>query len=266
MNNLAYIDDTRKWTYDDVQKFDDENRYEVIDGKLYMMSSPNTMHQTLIGEIFGQLRDYFKGKTCEAYIAPLDVDFDKKIGKSINFVQPDIFVICDKNKKGKNQILGAPDFIIEIISPSDEGKDRFEKYHLYLSNKVREYWIIDSINKTIDTYILDGDKYEHEEYRITDKVRVSIFNDLVIDISKTYKENAYLLEDDSEEYNSKEQRLEEESAVYEEYKERRITLDEAKERFGITEETIEKIEKRFNVHVEIYSSGRLDCKYKRVIA
>jgi len=132
MSNLAYIDDTRKWTYDDVQELDDGNRYEVIDGRLYMMASPNNIHQRLSFEISRQIGNYLDGKTCEGYSAPMDVDFDKKIGKSINFVQPDIFVICEKNQKGKNQILGAPDFIIEIISPSNEGKDRFAKYHLYL--------------------------------------------------------------------------------------------------------------------------------------
>jgi len=202
MSSLAYIDDTKIWTYDDVQKLDDGNRYEVIDGKLYMLASPNNMHQTLSFEISKQIAIYLEGKTCKGYSAPMDVDFEKKVGKSNNTVQPDIFIVCDENKrKGKNQILGAPDFIIEILSPGDEGKDRNEKLNLYLKNKVREYWIIDPRWNSIEQYVLEKENYTIEIHRITDKVKASIFDDLEIDISKIYQENEYLLREESAPYN-----------------------------------------------------------------
>ena len=200
MSNLACIDDTKIWTYEDVQKLNNGNRYELIDGTLYMLASPSTMHQKISGEIFGQIREYLKGKSCEVYFAPMDVNFEKKLEKSNNFVQPDIFVICDKNKKRKNQILGTPDFIVEIISPKDELKDRFEKLNLYFINKVKEYWIVDPIKKRIDTYILKDKKYIWNNYKITEKIKVSIFDSLEIDVSGEYKRNEYLLREEDEEY------------------------------------------------------------------
>jgi len=200
MSDLAYIDE-KIWTYEDVQKLDDGKRYEVINGKLYMLASPNTVHQALSVEITGQIRNYLRGRTCEVFSAPMDVDFEKKTKKSSNFTQPDIFVVCDKRKKGTNQIIGAPDFIIEIVSPGDEGKDRNEKLELYLKNRVREYWIIDPRWRVIEKNVLQGDNYLRNLYKITDKVEVSIFSNFKIDIAKTYKKNEYLLREESAPYN-----------------------------------------------------------------
>jgi len=172
----------------------------VIDGKLYMMASPNTMHQALSGEMYGQIREYLKGKRCEVYSAPMDVDFEKKENKSSKFTQPDILVICDKNKKGKKQILGAPDFIAEIVSPGDEEKDGVKKLNLYFENKVREYWVINPRWRVIEQYILQEDNYVKKVHKITDKVNISIFKNFKIDLAKVYKKNEYLLKEESAPY------------------------------------------------------------------
>jgi len=200
MSNLAYIDDTKEWTYEDVQKLDDENRYEVINGKLYMLASPSTVHQRLSVEISGQIRNYLEGKTCEVFAAPMNVFLDEKMQKSNKAVQPDIFIVCDKNKKGKNHIIGVPDLIIEILSPTNMFHDKDTKLDLYLETGVKEYWIVDPIYRRITKYVLKEEAYLMTRYRITEKVKSYLFPGLAIDISEIYEENEYLLKEEKAQY------------------------------------------------------------------
>lgn len=200
MENLAYIERKKVWTYKDVQKLNDGNRHEVINGKLYTLASPNIMHQKIRKEISSQIGNYLKGKISEVYSAPLDVNFEKEADESTNFVKPDIFVLCDQTRKEKNQVLGAPTLIIEIISPGYEEREYLAKLNLYLTNKVKEYWIVNPRWRVIEKHILEKDSYINEIHGIRDKVKVGIFDDLTIDISKVYDENEYLLRKESAVY------------------------------------------------------------------
>ena len=156
MENLAL--QQRKYTYEDLQNFEDEKRYELINGELYLMSSPTTLHQKIIGEIHGQLYNYLKGKKCQSFVSPLDVCLSgvRNPKKEYNVVQPDILVVCDENKITNNMgIQGAPDLIIEVLSPTSKKHDTFVKYNLYQYYGVKEYWIIDGEVGVIYQYIIN---------------------------------------------------------------------------------------------------------------
>lgn len=132
----------------------DNRDYEIINGKIYMMSRPNMNHITISGNIYGILKNFLKGKTCKAYAEP-DVFFDNEN----NFI-PDIVVLCDKTKKKYKGIYGAPDLVIEILSPSTDAKDLGEKKDVYCKTGVKEYWIVDPQSKKVTVYFLSGNSFE----------------------------------------------------------------------------------------------------------
>ena len=191
MENLAYEIkmEEKEYTYEDLLNMEDENRYEIIDGKLFLMSSPSTIHQEIAGELFVQLKQFFKDKKCKPFIAPLDVRISgERIDKKVkNVVQPDLMVICDNNKIDEKGICGVPDFVIEIMSPNNQVHDTVRKYQLYLKYGVREYWLISPMDKKIFTCVLDNQRYDVEEYKIEDEIKSKIFKDLKISLNEIYK-------------------------------------------------------------------------------
>ena len=154
-------------------------RYELINGKIYMMASANVGHQDILLFLGRKLGNYLEGKKCRAFVAALDVVlFEKKKedkDKSQNVVQPDVFVVCDPDKIKKDRIYGAPDLIIEVVSPSNEAHDYFRKYELYKKYGVREYWIVNPESGKIFAHT-DGLK-EVAEYSFDDKIKVGIFDE-----------------------------------------------------------------------------------------
>ncbi|MCL2158109.1 MAG: Uma2 family endonuclease [Oscillospiraceae bacterium] len=170
-----------------------EGRYELINGQIKLMASPNVSHQTIAGELHGELRSYLKGKPCRAFVAPLDVvlfEKDEKNDKnkeddSQNVFQPDVFVVCDPGKISKNKINGAPDLVIEIVSPSNFADDYIDKLVVYMKHGVREYWIVNPEKKTILAYRNEKDKeMENDAYTFEDKIKVNIFDDFAIDFKE----------------------------------------------------------------------------------
>ena len=158
---------------------DTKERYELIDGKIYMMASPTVKHQSIAGEIYAELSNYLRGKPCRPFIAPLDVVlFKKEKNKSQNVFQPDVFVVCDPEKIDEKRIYGAPDLVFEIISPASETFDYFTKFRLYAKYGVREYWIINPETKQIFVHT-NGE--ETKKYSFDDKIKVSIFDDFCLD-------------------------------------------------------------------------------------
>ena len=156
------------YTYADYCAWDDSRRWELIDGAAYAMSpSPSRGHQAITGEIFGQLREFLKGKPCKVFIAPFDVRLNADGADDI-VVQPDILVVCDESKlDGGNGVVGAPDFIAEILSPSSLKHDWIMKKRLYLRSGVREYWIVDPDAKMVTAHVLrDGGymSYTYDEH------------------------------------------------------------------------------------------------------
>lgn len=201
MENLAY-EHNKKYTYEDLEKINDGNSYEILDGELYLLSSPVSKHQVVLLDMGQQFNDFFKNKKCTPFIAPLDVRLDSKGKKSKNVVQPDLMVVCDENKI-QDKIEGAPDLVVEILSKYNKLHDKFDKYHLYQKYGVREYWIIDIEEGVAYVYILSKDNIYTlpKLYKIKEKIKSSIFKGLEISLEETFKNNQNLLKEDEERYN-----------------------------------------------------------------
>ena len=155
--------DSCMYTYRDYCKMpDDGNRYEIIDGVPYMMAAPSFQHQAVLGILHVKLFLYLQDKPCNVYLSPFDVRLALygEVGDDvINVVQPDLMVFCDKSKLDKKGGIGAPDIAIEIISPSSAKNDRYRKFNLYEKAGVREYWIVDGANETVEILTLQDGKF-----------------------------------------------------------------------------------------------------------
>lgn len=182
------------YTYADALTWDESERVELIYGVPRMMSpGPGKDHQMIAGELFGELRDYLKGKTCKAFFAPFDVRLFERDGDHPEYVdtvvQPDIMVVCDPNKLDHRGCRGAPDLIIEILSPSTQGHDRVTKFNLYRKAGVQEYWIVDPTGKNVQTYVLENGNYSAKAWATAkDKLKVEVLEDCWIDLSQVFSE------------------------------------------------------------------------------
>lgn len=180
------------YTYADYLSFEDDERMEIINGEIVMMSSPGTIHQRISTELLRQFADFLDGKPCEVFSAPLDVRLFEKAGddpKDVDtVVQPDILVVCDKNKIDDKGIKGAPDLVVEILSPSTQSHDCFVKLNLYQQAGVREYWIADPETETVRVFLLDDEGIYRtaKAYKRTDIVKVSTLNGCFIELGKVF--------------------------------------------------------------------------------
>lgn len=174
-----------EYTKEDYFMIPDDFRVELINGVIYDMTAPTTVHQFLIGEVFSVFRDYFKRSkgTCVPLISPVDVELDEK---KETIVQPDIMVLCKDRRKllKKGRIYGAPDLVVEVLSPSTKKKDCTKKLHEYQAAGVREYWLIDPDEKRIIVYDFSAEICP-VIYGFRDKIPVGLYNgDLVIDFAE----------------------------------------------------------------------------------
>lgn len=170
------------YTIDDIYKLPDGERAELIDGQIYYMAPPSRIHQDLVMELSSTIRNYIRSSngSCKVYPAPFAVFLNKD---DINYVEPDISVICDKNKLTDKGCNGAPDWIIEIVSPSNPSHDYITKLSLYKAAGVREYWIVDPRNNTVTTYFFEGEIFA-QHYTFADIINVNIYDNLFIDFSQ----------------------------------------------------------------------------------
>lgn len=176
----------KKYTYADYLTWDDDNRYELIDGEVYMMApAPARIHQEVSVSLSGQLYNYLKGKKCKVYAAPFDVRLNADSEDNI-VVQPDISVICDPNKLDDQGCKGAPDMIVEILSPSTAGRDQVLKFNKYLEAGVREYWMIYPESRTVQVYLQKNGEYVGKNYDATTTIPVSILEDCRIDLADVF--------------------------------------------------------------------------------
>ena len=168
-------------TIDDIYALPDGERAELIDGNIYYMSPPSRKHQDIAGELFGTIRDYIKSNhgSCKPYIAPFAVFLNED---DKNYVEPDISVICDSKKLNDKGCVGAPDWILEIVSPSSKRMDYFTKLFKYRTAGVREYWIVDPDKNRIMVYTFETDNMS--EYAFTDDIPVSIYPGFSINFSQ----------------------------------------------------------------------------------
>lgn len=188
---MAIPQERRTLTYANYLKLGDDTRYECIDGQVYNMSpSPTPNHQAVLGELFIEFGNYFRGKECRAFISPIDVCFSEEIvdlTKVKEWVQPDLVVVCDKNKIGKKRIMGTPDLVVEVLSPSTAKHDRVTKYNRYQGAQVKEYWIVDPVYKNIEVHLLDGEVFKRDGiYFKGDILQVGIFENFQIDLDQIF--------------------------------------------------------------------------------
>ena len=169
------------YTIEDIYNLPEGQRAELIDGNMYMMAPPSRQHQEIAGELFGFIREYIKKNKgdCKPYIAPFAVFLNKD---DKNYVEPDISVICDKNKLTDQGCLGAPDWIIEVVSPGSQRMDYMIKLFKYRTAGVREYWIVDKQKNRITVYNFQND--DVSEYTFHDLVKAGIYTDLEIDFAE----------------------------------------------------------------------------------
>ncbi|MCL1878938.1 MAG: Uma2 family endonuclease [Defluviitaleaceae bacterium] len=179
-------------TYSDYLKLGDDFRCEIIDGQIYAMAAPRIAHQRVAQRIWKQLDAFLAGRRCEAFIAPLDVRLsaNKRNKHDDTVVQPDVFVLCDKNKIDKKgqSILGAPDMVIEVLSQGSAYVDRVLKHKKYLEAGVREYWIADPDNKTVEVYVLENNRYYSQNYSAPDIIPGHVLEGLKIDLAEIFAE------------------------------------------------------------------------------
>ena len=156
----------QKYTYADYLTWPDDERWEIIEGVPFAMGpAPAPDHQRILLSLVRIIASYLDKKPCEAFVAPFDVRFSTEADDSVDtVVQPDISVICDKQKIDKRGAVGAPDIVVEILSPSTSYKDETEKLKLYEKHGVREYWIVNPAMKTIQVFVHDGEKFGKPGY------------------------------------------------------------------------------------------------------
>lgn len=168
------------YTEIDYYALPEDVRAELIDGQIYYQTAPSRIHQEILSELHAAIHQYIKSKkgSCKIYPAPFAV---KLWEERKTIVEPDISVICDRNKLTERGCTGAPDWIIEIISPGNSSHDYIRKLNLYADAGVREYWIVNPINRTVLVYHLEESKFEVSSYTFQDKIKVNIYDDLWID-------------------------------------------------------------------------------------
>jgi len=183
----------KKWTYADYKAWELKpgERYEIIYGEAYAMSAPNTSHQEVLTELIKQFAVFLTGKPCKVYPAPFDVRlFYEEDESDDTVVQPDITVVCDKEKRGFEGCRGAPDLVVEILSPSNTAIEMQRKFNLYHDAGVREYWVLDKEDKTLTVYLFDGDgeNFISRKYGEKDTVPVSVLKGLSIELAPVFAE------------------------------------------------------------------------------
>jgi Uma2 family endonuclease len=186
-----YVKKQGEYTLADYVEFPDDQRVELIDGVIYDMASPTNLHQLISGEIYMRFSEYIRKNKggCIAAYAPLDVQLDRD---DRTMVQPDVMIICDRDKLRGNGVYGAPDLVVEILSASTRKKDSFKKLEKYSSAGVREYWLVDPDRKKVVVY-----DFAHEEYPVVygfdHIVPVGIFDDKCrVDFSEIYEQVQFL--------------------------------------------------------------------------
>ena len=171
----------KEYTIEDIYNLPEGQRAELLDGQMYMMAPPSTAHQRIANYISTEINLYIRSNSgkCEVFSAPFAVFLNKD---AYTYVEPDISVICDPGKLNEKGCQGAPDWVIEIVSPGSQRMDYMIKLAKYQTSGVREYWIVDQQKDRIMVY--DFERGEMNEYTFSESVKVGIYEDFEIDFSK----------------------------------------------------------------------------------
>ena len=175
----------KRYTYADYLQWPDDTRYELIDGEVFRLApTPLIEHQEVAGEVYCQLRNQLDGKACRPYIAPVDVRLPRKDEADAaidTVVQPDVLVVCDPSKIDRRGVRGAPDWLLEALSPSTAAHDQIAKLRTYERAGVREYWLVHPGDRTLTVYVLDNGQYGRPEiYELKDATPIGVLPGVAI--------------------------------------------------------------------------------------
>ncbi|WP_353718060.1 Uma2 family endonuclease [Dyadobacter sp. 676] len=192
ITDIDQLDLNGTYTYADYLLWQFKERVELIKGKIFKMSpAPGTMHQKISGKLHLRIGGYFENHYCQAFSAPFDVRLPRKNRnvedqKIYTVVQPDLCVICDESKLDDHGCLGAPDLIVEILSPGNSKIEMHNKFELYQESGVREYWLVEPSQNAVLVYVLnDEGKYVGLPPAV-ESIQSSIFPDLKIDLNRIF--------------------------------------------------------------------------------
>ena len=191
VTQFSDLDLAKQYSYSDYLLWEFKERVELIKGFIYKMSpAPNRKHQKISQNVNSDILNFFKKHPCEVYVAPFDVRLPVKKGKKdYTVVQPDLCVICDLSKLDDQGCNGAPDLIIEILSPQNKKHDVHTKFNLYEECGVKEYWIVQPENNLVLVYSLQNDKYIGlQPFTEDDTIRSIVFPDMKILVNDVFKD------------------------------------------------------------------------------
>ena len=175
------MSEDRLYTVRDIEALPEGERVELIDGKMYMMASPTLTHQELLGWLYFKIRSYImeKGGPCRVILSPFGVYIkdDEK-----NYVEPDVVVICNPDKLDEKGCHGAPDWVVEIVSPSSKTMDYIRKCALYEAAGVREYWIVDPMARNVKVHNFECGTWR--QYAFSEQVKAGIYEEMFLDFGE----------------------------------------------------------------------------------
>lgn len=187
MANPAHPHTQPSFTYADYCTWPDDQRYELIDGVAYtvaMSPAPVIAHQTMAGELYRQIANALKGTPCQPFIAPVDVLFpqaNESDEQTRTVLQPDVFVVCDRSKIERQVIRGAPDWVVEVLSPATASRDHIAKRRIYETAGVREYWLVHPDDRILMIYRLENGVYGKPDVQaLSGETIVGILPEIVI--------------------------------------------------------------------------------------
>ncbi len=192
-NALDYQYGGKKVSYEEFMVINENSklRMELINGEVYLLDSPNIIHQEILGRLYLMYNEYFKDKKCRVFFAPFDVHLKKKKMKTPDVVQPDILVVCDLEGSvaEKGRYMGTPDLVVEILSDTTRSKDMIDKLNSYMLSEVKEYWIIDPKQENIIVYVYDN--HEVERIRTFEKGDIAqsfVFEGLAVNVRELFED------------------------------------------------------------------------------
>ena len=183
-----------RYSFADLLAWEEDGQMELLSGQVVMMAPPLRGHQEVSGELFRQLANFLEGKRCRVYAAPFAVRLFEKEGDAPEdvdtVVEPDITVVCDTGKLDKYGCKGAPELVIEVLSPSTRRHDRLVKLELYQRARVAEYWLVDPENQSVQVLLLGKEGYllPHEDYGRRDIAKVNVLEGCFIELEKVFPE------------------------------------------------------------------------------
>lgn len=190
---LSDLDFSKTYTYADYLTWTFEERLEIIKGKLFRMSpAPNRLHQEVSGNIYAMLWTFLKNKPCSVYSAPFDVRLFRKSKNDeevLTVLQPDICVVCDPEKLDEKGCIGAPDIVVEILSPGNNKKELKHKYEVYEEAQVQEYWVVHPLERTFLKYTLLEGKYQPSRLMVSgEEVSTPVLPGFILKLEELFGE------------------------------------------------------------------------------